>query len=310
MNTEKLKHGFYWKADPSSPRGAVIIYVSSPPPGNPHQNDAVCISNCFSGENSVLSEFSFTSSGYTGPFGFFDKAHSDFRKKHPIVPEIGWYVFRQEYDDVDDAPCMTIFEVERVLTQKTFRLFWCTFTKRSKRGFVCVKDQPVPFSVAEFERMKPAGPFKSENEAKLYAGEIRLRYLKEKIEYFSEEVENLKKEMKGLRSSSSPVDFDLIENLDELIDFVAFGDIYECGYHFADDVDNDGEFSVRLPVNRPEELKGAPHTRRLAPEDELHYNILACLVAFKEGRLCRGGYCARLKKLDNSPEGMADSQTP
>jgi hypothetical protein len=79
-----------------------------------------------------------------------------------------------------------------------------------------------------------------------------------------------------------------VKTLEELIDFVAFGDIHEAGYTFKDDPEGYDYAQIRLPYNRPDELK--PGGAGISPEEEMHFDILAILIAFKEKRLAKGGW--------------------
>lgn len=80
-----------------------------------------------------------------------------------------------------------------------------------------------------------------------------------------------------------------VTTTEELIDLFAYGDTNEAAFVFHDDPEENGYPNVRLPINRPDELKKGGN-QRVSSEEEIHFNTLAILVAFKEKRLGKGGH--------------------
>jgi hypothetical protein len=78
---------------------------------------------------------------------------------------------------------------------------------------------------------------------------------------------------------------DRIETLDELIDLFAFGDVHEASCIFRDDPDVEWP-AVRLPYLRNDKSGNT----EIDAFDEARDEFVALLIAFREGRLGKGGH--------------------
>jgi hypothetical protein len=84
-----------------------------------------------------------------------------------------------------------------------------------------------------------------------------------------------------------------VNTIEEFVNFVAHGDTAEAAFCFADDPEETAYPLVRLPVNRPDELRTGPMWQPLPkfdPEERVKLEFLAVLVAFKERRLGKDGH--------------------